>query len=349
MTGLVLHLHVPGLLGPVPDDAARLLRVGEGGDALACLLSRGNRTQRTAPEPVRTRFLLFGHRPGHDATFPAAPLSLLGDGGSPGNDWCFHADPVHLYPDRDRLLVLDPGRLAFPGDLVDELVGQFNALFREDGLELVTPHPDRWYLRVSHNPDLRTVPLDAALGHTLDDSLPSGDDARTWITHLNEMQMLLHNSALNRDRAASGYRTVNGIWPWGGGRLPDEVVQSPWSRIHTDNPLVRGLAMHSGQQPEPLPEVEDLLEASGADDRVLVDTDALPTVLDGETFQDWESALGAFAVEWAAPLLKALRGGRVKSVILDTGMRRWTVTPGNLRRFWRRWKPLHTWLERSGA
>lgn len=349
-TATALHLHCPGLLGPLPDEAVDLVEAGEAGDALALLLSRGRLTQRDGdPDQNRRRFKLIGLIPPAGGDLPVGPLSMLGDGLDPSQHWVYRADPVHLRPDRDRLLVLEPGRLALPEQHVSALIRDFNSLFAEDGLNLQAPHPDHWYLRVDGAPDLRTTPLDHAMARPMGECLPTGDDARAWMGHLNTMQMLLHESPLNRHREAEGRRTITGIWPWGGGRLPPAPDTTPWAQVYTDEPLVRGMARHLGVPLASIPEPNDLFDQPSMTTAgpVLVDVGAFPAVQDGDSFRDWESALNAFAIEWAVPLLEALRAGALQKVVLDLGARRWELTPQSLRHFWRRRKPLRSWLERD--
>lgn len=348
MTATALHLHCPGLLGPLPAEAVDLVGLSAAGAALALLLSRGKLAGvGNVPDPDRRRLSLFGLSVTPEQGLPVGPLSMLGEGVDPGQSWIFRADPVHLHPDRDRLLVLDPGRLALPSDNVADLVRSFNDLFAEDGLTLEAPHSDRWYLRVQHVPALHTTPLDRVMGRPMGDCLPTGKDALRWITHLNAMQMLLHESPLNRQREAEGRRPINGIWLWGGGRLPTVPDSSTWAQIYSDVMLVKGLARHMGVPLAPVPDPLDLLEkpSAGMQGPTLVDIGCFPAVQDGESFQDWESALNAFALEWAIPLLEALRAGRLQRLVLDLGTRRWELTPMSLRLLWRRRKPLKTWLE----
>ncbi|MEX0732058.1 MAG: hypothetical protein WED00_17005 [Aquisalimonadaceae bacterium] len=350
MSATALHLHLPGLLGPLPDQAAGLIEAGEAGRDLALLLSRGKLVREVSGLDADFRRLsLFGLEVPLGADIPVGPLSALGDGFDPGETWIYRADPVHLHPDRDSLLVLEPGRLALPVDLVAELVRDFNRLFIDDGLMLIAPHPDRWYLQVTTTPRLRTTPLAQAIGRAMGESLPTGEHARTWVALLNEVQMLLHESALNRHRQSEGYRSVNSIWPWGGGRLPPPPDRARWSLVCSDNALVRGLARHTGIPCAPLTDLVDLLDQaeSEADGPVLIDMGRFPAVADSDTFQEWESALNAFALEGAVPLYQALRNGRLQRLVLDLGERRWELKAASLRYFWRRNRPLAYWLERS--
>ena len=79
----------------------------------------------------------------------------------------------------------------------------------------------------------------------LSGALPRGADASWLMSHVNEMQMVLHSSAINEARAARGAPPVNGIWPWGGGAAP-RVPRARWRHVWSSDPLVAGLAMAGG-------------------------------------------------------------------------------------------------------
>jgi len=385
-TALQLHLHVPGLFGPLPGDALALVDQGAPGQVFSRLLNRAASRAQTPGDPDSLRLQLFGLDPAAWDSPPVGPLCALGDGlfDTDGaatahadqvgqatravgtGDWLYRADPVHLLADRDSLLVMPPGRLALDPALVAAFVDEFNALFREDGLQLVAPHPDRWYLRAAAAPAISTVPLPRVLGQPMGEYLPRGPDARRWISHLNAAQMLLHASALNRQREASGQPLINGLWPWGGGVLPSApsgapTAESPanpgraWSLVCSEDPLVRGLARLTGVAVSAPLGLDDLLERgeSMAGGPVLLDPGAFPVVRDGASFQDWESALQAFLLDWAGPLESALERGALERLSLYSGDRRWDLQPSSLGLFRRlvsgRTPAFTHWLERSRA
>jgi hypothetical protein len=99
---MVVHLICPGLLGPIEYGAGALPPT----PALDRLLSRARGEQTEAWDPLETLAVAFGLAPRPEADLPSAPLCLLALGQTPGPGTCwFHADPVHLRPDRDRLLL----------------------------------------------------------------------------------------------------------------------------------------------------------------------------------------------------------------------------------------------------
>lgn len=213
----VLHLVVPGLLGPMPrltpSDTARRF------PHLERWLARAQRRPVSA-DPDQLLFDLFDITPAA-GDLPSAALCYLADTGRPPSADVYLATPVHLRPDQDRLLLFDnPADDMSPGQAAG-FVAAFNAHFDADGWRLEAPVPERWYLHLAGRAALRTSPLAQVVGRNVDLFLPQGPDAGAWRQRLNEVQMLFHTVPANAEREAAGLLPVNSLWLHGGGRLPD--------------------------------------------------------------------------------------------------------------------------------
>ena len=210
-------------------------------------------------DPCRTLFHLFGYAPALERDCPSAPYCWLADRQTddPGmvpDTYVLHADPVHLRPDRDRLVLFAGPDFAPDRAEADALVALFNQHLGEEGLRLEAPTPGRWYLLSEQAPELVTQPLAAVLGRPIAGQLPRGPEARRWARLLNEVQMLFHHSEVNQHREAAGIPTLNGLWLWGGGRLlPPPPGQVGYARVFSSDPLARGLARACGIPTPPLP------------------------------------------------------------------------------------------------
>jgi hypothetical protein len=211
------HLVVPGLLDPLPERGGELRRFPN----LELLLARGD--EQAAPAGyAQTLFSLFGMPCPDDSDPPTASVCYHAEPGvMPLPDaFLLHADPVHLRPDQDRLLAFDFQHQALTEAEAAQCAQAFNTHFAADGLRLLTPHAQRWYLAATVPPRLRTRPLHDVLGRNVDLFLPEGPDALTWRGWMNELQMLFHALPLNPAREAQGLWPVSGLWFSGGGRLP---------------------------------------------------------------------------------------------------------------------------------
>jgi hypothetical protein len=306
--------------------------------ALEMLLARGRRTESAAAslEAWLGRAFELGEDP-----LPAGALSALANGLDPGAGHWLRADPVHLRPDRDRVLLFPSAGFEIAAGEAQSLCEALNRHF-EDQFSLHPFAPDRWGLCARSAIELHArAPIEIA-GRDIDAELPH----KRWHAQLNEIQMALYQHAVNTAREERGAPVINGVWLWGAGDLPD-VAQlrrtAPWQSVSADDPATLGLAKLAGMRHRaPGAGAAAWLERAPEDGRHLVQLDRLR---EAHALGDAE-ALAARTLEleaqWFAPLLAALRAGRVGMVTLhapDAGAS-FETTRGDLRRFWRRRRPL---------
>lgn len=261
--------------------------------------------------------------------WPAAPISLQGEGEDPGRSFWLCASPVHLQVHRDQLVLLPPASLLITATESQALLETLNRHFSADGLLFVAPHPQRWYLRLPSFPDLHTVALDDAIGRDINRLLPTGDDCMHYHGLFNEVQMLLHAHAVNENREQSGAPAINSVWFWEGGTLPP-ATRASWTGARGDLPLLRGLC-HLGNVP-----VASLSTGLNFPDtgNILV---VLPEGPPGDR-SDWAMHMTRLEQDWVAPLLQKLRAGKIQRldvVTVHAGQaRHWTVSARDLWKFW---------------
>ncbi len=306
------------LLQPLPDraDLARL-------EGLRRLLSRA-RTATTSHEPLEGALMQrFGVTRQRD--WPVAPLARLGDGQPSDTGYWLCADPVHLRVDRDALVLVDSRGYKLAQTDADALVRTLNLHFDAAGLAFSAPTPHRWYARVTHAPDLETVPLREAAGRNVDSLLPSGGEALVWHRTFNEIQMLLHDHPVNEAREARGEPPVNSVWLWGGGSLPAQV-SGEWICVWANDALARGLARAADI---------DCADTPGSF------TSWLQEAKEGEHLVVLEDAdLDRTESNWLAPALHALRARLLSKLSLSaavgSAVLRFDLTRSDLWKFWRR-------------
>jgi hypothetical protein len=316
------------LFSPLPVAAGERGTLA-GLPGLARILSRA-RAACSADRDLESVLLdLFGVQRQRD--WPVAPFSWLGDGGETGARYWLRADPVHLRAERDAVLLVDARHFPLDAESASALIDALNAHFESDGLRFFAPSPSRWYIAVDRTPEIATSPLRAAAGRNIDPLLPKGADALTWHRRFNEIQMLFHSHAVNEAREAAGQLTVNSVWFWGGGVLPD-AVPGVFAGVWGDDPLARGLALASGASWAPLPKrAEQWLTQASQGEHVLV-LDPIPA--------DRGNSLADLEQKWFAPMLGALRERQLSTLTLlvgsDAGTLRFDLSAGDLWKFWRR-------------
>lgn len=318
-----LTLHLPGLF-----DIGRVLLEDLANQAPALpglerMLSRG-RVDTGLPDWVRPA--------------SAAALGLLGEGLDPGDHYWLRADPVHLQPDQDFLLLWDAAALSLSREETDALVSTFNTHFAEDGVALLAAAPDRWYLRMPESLDVVTRPPGEVSGRNIGHFMPGGPDAPRLEQFINEVQMLFHDHPVNRERSQSGRPAVSSVWPWGGGILTDAPAAAPSEEadqtVLARDPVLLGLARHQGRESGPVPaSFEDWLSADIPDARVQLEQGSM-AAREGDG-PGWQAALEALDRDWWLPAVRALGGGRLAELVLwSERLGGYRLTRGLNRRFW---------------
>jgi len=177
-----------------------------------------------------------------------APLALLGAGSDPGDDYVLRADPVHLATVRDHGLHVQTIDDLSAVD-ADALGRMLDRHFADDGLRFEMVRPDAWFARRREPAGIATTPPDAVRGRDAAACMPSGPESGLWRRWQNEIEMLLHDHAVNREREVRGELPVNAVWFSGGGRLADvpalprAFVTGPPSPL---GDLARGIARVAG-------------------------------------------------------------------------------------------------------
>jgi hypothetical protein len=352
-------LLVPGLLDlPVAERETALAQLGQL-PALERFLARARQqpfvgsadepaveadhviTDHVTTDYASTMFALFGLPVSSSQDTPIAPASYLADAGQPAPAWCLRADPVHLIPDRDQLLLSGPEALFLSQAEAERLATELNTLFEEQGWRLEAVTPTRWYLHLPQDPHIHTTALSTVRGTAISDYLPSGPNGKKWHRIMNEVQMLLHGSAVNRDRQSHGQLTVSSLWFWGGGETPD-FGHSQWSKVWSREPVSLGLAqfLRTPSKPWPVDATQLLSEAHSPGEHLIV-YDPIAQAYESEGIEAWVRNVHSFNEQWMAPLLAALQQRDINQLSLYSGDGRlFTLSPLGLKRWWRRNKPL---------
>ncbi len=188
----------------------------------------------------------------------SAALSRLGEGDLDidavrGYRW-LRAEPAWIRPDLSGARLYAVGSmLPMDGRDAESFAPALQALFDDADyqLQMVTPH--RWYLRLPADANLPNFATPAvALGADPFDYLPEGEGARDWRVLDNEVQITLHQHPRNLQRQQTGLPPINALWWWGDAGLPD-ASNRPIPTIHSDDPLLRGLARMANMKPQDLP------------------------------------------------------------------------------------------------
>jgi hypothetical protein len=281
---------------------------------------------------------LFGLPPARGAEIPIGAVTWAADTGSGDVGWWMRADPVHLRADRDQVVVLGGVPLDLREEEAAELVQEITDALGQGRWTLDAPCPQRWYLRLPEDPQIRTRPLPEVLGTAVGSLLPAGAKAVSWQRLLTEIQMLLTGSATNESRQARGVLPVNSLWLWGAGRLPQRI-QGPDATIWGEEPMLRGLARLAGMATAACPAgAEAWLAVAGAGSHLAVLGDLRGAAsLDAG---DFSATVCAWDENWFRPLMEALKRRRLQRLTFyGGGGDEYELTPARAWRWWRRPRP----------
>ncbi len=332
-----LTLLIPGLFGPdsnYAEDFAPEL------DALEMLLARSDHKADLPPSLYRalcglTDIMLD---PGRDV--PVAVLTRLIDDNEPPHGSWMRADPVHLRPDRDGLVLMDSFILGLSRHDALAIAAEVNKVLAHHGLTLEVPYDDRWYIRMEEAPDLTTTELPLVVGTDIRRMLPQGADAWKFHAMLNEIQMQLYSCDLNQLRESRGELPVNSVWFWGTGALPDDF-QWDWSVVFSDDLFVRGMATLTGSPCHPAPpDLWAVMDACARNDSALVMLQHCQAPAQYQNLMLWHQALEILEQAWFRPALDLLQKRRIRQLTIIADGHSFTTDWFGLKRIWRRSVPI---------
>lgn len=267
---------------------------------------------------------------------PLAALAWLGETGAPPTGQVLFATPVHLQAGmHDLVLFAGPALQVTPTERA-QLAADIAAFFGDT--PAIRPAGKEMFLLPGNALDLHTRPLHEVQGETVRDRLPRGADARRAHTWMNELQMFLHDHAINRARAVAGQPVLNGLWLWGEGPLPARV-DANGVVVFARTSVMRGLGRLIGEARD-VTIMEEMLPDGGH--RVIEITTCIDA-LDADDEAAWQHAVDDVATNVLQPVLAwlaATPGARCALYAGDGKVRELRGGSTAWRRWFRRAPPL---------
>jgi hypothetical protein len=350
---------------PAPEFAPDLTRALDA-PALASLLSRTSSHGRYAADDAvralphelwlaRALGLVASGQP----AFAAA--AMRGYGLEPGEGTWFIINPSHIEIARSHLLMADLRRLALPDAEGRALFDSARPYFEEAGHDLRFGDAQTWFMRADEWAGMDTATPDAAVGMSLTDWMPTGPRAIAYRKLQNDVQILWHTHPVNAAREARGLPPVNAFWLWGGAHAgapataphfvappqdADAVVPAQAGTQLRQSKTASAPTIATFETPTWLSALATRKDASLGELAATVTSDTLlvcgnaaePAI--AADWAGWLQQMQRLETELFAPLLAALKQGRVKQVRLVLSHRHahaeFTTTALAQRKFWRR-------------
>lgn len=238
-----------------------------------------------------------------------------------------HADGVHFSAGLNDLAGL---QLRGHAGIMDEEHAALSESLRAHlgvDCELHSLRPGNWLLKFPRVLDAQTQAPQHAFRGPLQDALPSGLDGAQLRRLMTELQMVLHDTAVNDARARRGVPAINAIWIWGLGAMPaaQSVFELPGAL--GSSAFLKGLYRVHNETVAADPSTFDALLKQHAREQPLL------AVIDDSEPADLQS-------RWFAPLERALRAGRITRAAIHFDRWRILVKRADLLRLWRTdWHP----------
>jgi hypothetical protein len=257
-----------------------------------------------------------------------APDALAGE-------W-LHLELVHLAAGLNHLSLVELGIELQP---TPEERASLEPLLREHlqahGARWHALPSGRWLVRLPVGAQLRTVCPAAAAANELELAMPQAEGGAVLRRLMTELQMLLHEHVVNRERERRGWPAANALWPWGNGALVRQAPRSLPMAFGTHDYLC-GIYRHYGSTVQCVPSsAGELIEALRS--RAQQGATQALVVLEAP-------ALGHLEQHWLVPLVQALRARRLARLDLILDGWHLGIDRRGLRRFWRRPLPPGSWV-----
>lgn len=327
---------------PSPELAPDLIRQLKT-PALATLLGRAKKEPQ-APEwqsfdgfanalPheawLAQQFGLAG-RLAHSGSPPVALAAMEMFGLKPDEGVWFILNPIHIHVTRDHLVLMDQRQLPILEQEARALFALAEPLFAESHMALRYGDAHTWFMRADAWADLRTSTPDAACGHNIDIWMPKGPFERDWRKLQNEVQMHWHDHAVNQEREMRGQKPINSLWLWGGTPSAMPPAQTRYTAAFNLPPWMGALGQTRDMT------AAQLISAAPQQGLLVLDM-LVETALAGD-WGLWLEHMQELELHWFAPLLDALKAGKIHSIALifnhNKELRRCSISRMALRQFW---------------
>lgn len=341
-----LNLLIPNLFWP--DFSQPEIYSDLTAPSLEALLAKSISTQYQSQEMEMWLCQAFNIVKQQD--WPIAPIMLHMDGSDlmkTSKDFWMRADPVHLRIEQNHIMLADSQAFKISKEEAEQIVQDLNRNLHSHDISFLPLHPSRWYIRTPKVREIQTHTLSQATCMNINNFLPAGNESIFWHKIFNEIQMLLHEHPINQTRESRGELTINSVWFWGGGNMP-QSIQSPYTHIWSDHNLPHALALASNTNHSKLPlDVNEWLQAGLTGDHLVV-LDALLGKAKYRGAYDWRETLKDMEMNWFFPLYTALKKGKINQLTIttsnETSSQDYLITRSNLWKFWLITKPLSSYI-----
>lgn len=332
-------LMAPGIKQFDASEIRKMISQPQSLRALEMLHSRANLQPGENSTYDQTLLQLFGFSNDSSLDTPVGAISyLLLKGEDPLNSWKLRADPVVIQPNRDHLLLMGNAGLEISLQEAQQIVQDINATYADTLWTLVALTPKQWIISQKEPQQLKTHSLSEVSGRNINDYLPSGEDGKSWHSLMNELQMFLHAHPVNQHRQMQGLPSINSLWFWGAGTLPEVTTnEKPFIQCWSDETISLGLARLSNIPRVDLPaDGKQWLNHAITEGSHFLMIEQLNSDAAKNDPVEWWRNLVVFNNQWLSPLIEALRQKSIIELnVIDSSGDRYQLTRSSLSKWWK--------------
>ena len=163
---------------------------------------------------------------------------------SPDSNKLLLCKAVHLKTDMHNMIVVPIEDNQENRNDIIIIINDLEELFKVD-FDIQEVQEGIWLMHVQQCTPARHYPhYLSVVGRKADPFVEQSRQALPWYKLINEMQMFMHQHAINQNRLESGLLPINSLWFWGAGELPKSGCKN--MRWFCDDELLKQFASVMG-------------------------------------------------------------------------------------------------------
>lgn len=168
-----------------------------------------------------------------------AALRMWGQTGDRPTVWIAAADPVYLEARLDHLCLHALRGDNMPGEDLGELIDYLQERLAGQQRYGFARIGSCAYVRADRAMQTSDYPAYLIDQQLPNEFMPKNDETGTYHALRGEVEMALHDHAVNLRRAGEGMAPINSLWLWGGGFAPQQETL-PQPPLFSDDPMLKG-------------------------------------------------------------------------------------------------------------
>ncbi len=226
------------------------------------------------------------------------------------------ADPVMLSATHNGIVCRGNRVLDLTSEERDSLKSLINDYFIESSIVLEFSNSRQGFIKYQKNTGCEFTPLCDVVGQDISHRLPTGENMVFWNGLLTELQMLLHNCDVNRQRMDKGKPTISGLWLWGQTQCPNlPKPNSVAQTLYTDDSSLSGAL----DKPTNIQQLASNFEISSLSDAdITIYVSEIQEAYSQNDLEGWQRLYQQWVENWLIPAIESIDNNNLSEIVLIT-------------------------------